>query len=43
MTAAPAPIAATAEQEQHQKNNEDQFHGGSPLKALTVLHRQSNI
>jgi hypothetical protein len=43
MTAAPAPISATTEQEQHQENNEDQFHGVSPLMVLAVLHRQSDI
>src|ERR1700753_1350062 len=41
MTAATAPIATAAEQEQHQNDNQDQFHGISPLTAMALMRRSS--
>ena len=37
MTATTAPISAAAEQEQHQNDNQDQFHGDSPQMATAAF------
>lgn len=41
MTSTTAPISTAAEQEQHQDNNQDQFHGISPLMAMALMRRSS--
>jgi hypothetical protein len=41
MTATTAPISAATEQEQHQHDDQNQFHGISPLTAMARMRRGS--
>jgi hypothetical protein len=43
MTSAATPVSAAAEQEHHHNDNQDQFHGISPLMATALFAAYPNI
>jgi hypothetical protein len=43
MTSAATPVSAAAEQQHHNNDNEDQFHGKSPLMVMTSNTEQPAV
>jgi hypothetical protein len=41
VTTTTAPISTAAKQEQHQNDNQDQFHRISPVKAMALMRQGS--
>jgi hypothetical protein len=43
MTSTATPVSAATEQEHYHNNNQDQFHGNSPLKAMALFAAYQSI